>query len=166
MPALLTERELDAAVEMGYDIDEALRLDSQMCFPLWAAAKELVRRYTPFLDELGITYTQYLVLMVLWEQDGVGVKELGERLYLDSGTLTPLLKKLEAKGLVTRARSEADERATIVELTGEGRALKRRAALVPLQMAGCVDLEPAEAVQFVGLLRKVTESVRADAGRK
>ena len=165
MPAMLTEHDLDAAVEMGYDIDEALRLDSQLCFPLWAAAKELVRRYTPFLDELGITYTQYLVLMLLWEKDSVGVKDLGERLLLDSGTLTPLLKKLEAKGLLTRSRSEADERAIIVELSEEGRALKRRAALVPLQMAGCFELEPEEAMQFVGTLRKLTESVRADAGR-
>ena len=145
------------------DIDAALALDNQLCFPLWAAAKEVVRRYTPFLDELGITYTQYICMMALWEKDGVGVGELGSRLYLDSGTLTPLLKKLEAKGLVTRERSTVDERAVVVRLTDEGRALKSRAALVPAQIAGCVGLSVQEGAQLVGLLRKMLGSCGASA---
>ena len=147
----------------GYDADVALRLDNQLCFPLWAAAKEVVRRYAPMLDELGITYTQYICLMALWEKDEIGVRELGSRLYLDSGTLTPLLKKLEAKGLVRRSRSEADERAIVIRLTEEGRSLKGRAATVPLRIAGCFDLEPEEAVQLVSLLRKVLDGPTAPA---
>ena len=143
----------------GYDPDAALLLSNQLCFPLYATSKELVRRYKPYLDELGITYTQYLTLMVLWEAGQASVKELGERLCLDSGTLTPLLKKLEAAGLVTRERSEADERQLEVRLTAEGQALKARAALVPLRIGPCVGLAPDEAAELRALLAKVQASL-------
>ena len=146
---------------LAYDIDEVLKLDNQLCFPLWAAAKEVVRSYTPFLEALDLTYTQYIALMALWERDGIGVRELGERLYLDSGTLTPLLKKLEVKGLITRTRSSADERAVIVKLTEQGRALKSKAARVPAQIASCVDLTLEEGMQLVGLLHKILHANKA-----
>lgn len=142
-------------------VDDLLKLDNQLCFPLYACAKEVVRRYTPFLDELGLTYTQYLVMMVLWEKRSVSVSELGAALYLDSGTLTPLLKKMEAKNLLTRTRNERDERRVDVELSEAGAALKERAASVPLRMGDCVNIDPAEGAQLVSLLRKVLANVRA-----
>ena len=134
---------------------DALRLDHQLCFPLYACSREIIRQYKPFLDEIGLTYTQYIAMMVLWEQRSVTVKELGERLYLDSGTLTPLLKKLEAKGLLTRTRSTQDERNLIVTITGEGEALKDRAVRVPALMAQCSPLEPQEAMTLYRLLYKM-----------
>ena len=137
--------------------DEALKLDNQLCFPLYACSKEIVRRYTPFLNELGITYTQYIALMALWARDGVTVGELGARLYLDSGTLTPLLKKMEAGGLVARQRDAADERRVIVTLTKQGRDLKKKAQSVPSRIAGCVKLDPEDAIQLHGLLHKVLD---------
>lgn len=136
----------------GYD---ALKLENQLCFPLYAASKEVVRRYRPFLAPLGITYTQYIVLMVLWEYRSTTVKDLGQRLYLDSGTLTPLLKKLEANGYVVRTRSDADERSVTIMLTADGEALREQAKDVPLKMARCVNLEPDEAATLMQLLRKV-----------
>lgn len=144
-----------------FDENEVLRLDNQLCFPLWAAAKAVVHRYTPFLDELGITYTQYIVLMALWEQDQLSVKALGNKVFLDSGTITPLLKKLEAKGLITRTRSEHDERSITVGLTEAGRELKNRAIQVPLRMAGCIDLSLEEGMQLVQLLHKVMHGIEA-----
>ena len=147
--------------EATLPVDELLKLDNQLCFPLYACAKEVVRRYTPFLDDLGLTYTQYLVMMALWEHGTLSVTQLGERIYLDSGTLTPLLKKLEAKGLVTRVRSAADERRLDIGLTDAGRALKQRAAAVPPAMGECVGLDLEEAVQLSTLLRKVLANVRA-----
>jgi DNA-binding MarR family transcriptional regulator len=114
---------------------EQLKLEKQLCFPLYAAAKELVRKYKPYLDELNLTYTQYITMMVLWEYQSMNVKELGSRLYLDSGTLTPLLKKLEAKGYITRCRCKEDERNLIICITEEGEALKEKAANIPSEMA-------------------------------
>ena len=111
---------------------EALRLDNQLCFPLYACAKEIVRRYKPFLDEIDLTYTQYIVMMVLWEEREINVKELGSRLYLDSGTLTPVLKRLEQKGLITRQRDDKDERVLIVSITKEGDELKDKAVEIPV----------------------------------
>lgn len=136
---------------------DALRLENQICFPLYACSREIIKQYKPFLDEIGLTYTQYIAMMVLWEKQSVTVKELGEALYLDSGTLTPLLKKMEAKGLLTRRRSEADERSLIVRLTEEGEALKEKALTVPYRMAGCVRLEPGEAKELYRLLYKLLE---------
>lgn len=114
---------------------EQLKLENQLCFPLYAAAKEVVRKYKPYLDELDLTYTQYIAMMVLWEKESLNVKELGSMLYLDSGTLTPLLKKLEAKGYVTRRRCKEDERNLIICITKKGEALKEKAAKVPNEMA-------------------------------
>lgn len=134
---------------------EALRLDNQLCFPLYACAKEIVRRYKPFLDEIDLTYTQYIVMMVLWEEREINVKELGNRLYLDSGTLTPVLKRLEQKGLITRQRDDKDERVLIVSITKEGVVLKDKAVEIPVKMAGCVSLEPQDAAELYRLLHKL-----------
>lgn len=134
---------------------EALRLENQLCFPLYACSRETIKLYKPFLDEIDLTYTQYIAMMVLWEKESVTVKELGEALYLDSGTLTPLLKKMETKGLIRRRRSEQDERSLIVSLTEEGMALRERALAVPRQMASCVRLEPDEAQELYRLLYKL-----------
>jgi len=114
--------------------DQALRLDNQLCFALYSASLAMTKLYKPLLDELGITYPQYLALLVLWERDGLTVSDLGERLYLDSGTLTPLLKRLETAGLVSRLRDTQDERRVLVRLSAAGRELKQRAARIP----GCV----------------------------
>ncbi|NOK13895.1 MarR family winged helix-turn-helix transcriptional regulator [Corallococcus exercitus] len=111
--------------------EDLLRLDLQLCFPLYAASRAMVQAYTPLLAKLGLTYPQYLVMLVLWETDGVTVKELGEKLYLDSGTLTPLLKRLEAQGFVRRERSTEDARSVTVSLTTQGKGLRRKAAAIP-----------------------------------
>lgn len=134
---------------------EALKLDNQLCFPLYAAAKEVVRLYAPLLGELKLTYTQYITLLALWEHAPLSVKELGEKLYLDSGTLTPLLKKMEAAGLVRRARSQADERSVRVMLTQKGLALREQAAEIPARLAACLPLSAVEAETLDALLRKV-----------
>ncbi|MBQ8685542.1 MAG: MarR family transcriptional regulator [Clostridia bacterium] len=132
-----------------------LKLENQLCFPLYACSREIVKRYKPFLDKLELTYTQYIAMMVLWERKSVTVKELGERLYLDSGTLTPLLKKMEEKGLVTRMRSEKDERNLVVTVTDTGERLKERAVEVPLQIAGCTKLTAEEGMLLYELLYKM-----------
>ena len=134
---------------------DCLKLENQVCFPLYACAKEVVRKYKPFLDRLDLTYTQYIAMMVMWDKKEMNVKELGEYLYLDSGTLTPVLKKLEVKGYVLRNRSKADERNLIVTITAEGEALKEKAVEIPGQIGKCIPLEPQEAAQFYGLLYKI-----------
>jgi len=134
---------------------DALKLENQLCFPLYAAAREIIKRYKPFLDPIGLTYTQYIAMMVLWDRRCVTARELGEYLYLDSGTLTPLLKKMEAMNLVTRERSEADERQLVVTVTETGMALRERAADIPLQMAGCTGLTPEEAAELYRLLYRI-----------
>jgi DNA-binding MarR family transcriptional regulator len=136
---------------------DALKLENQICFPLYACSREVIRRYKPFLDEIDLTYTQYITMMVLWERHSVTAKELGSCLFLDSGTLTPLLKKLEAKGLVTRHRSEEDERSLIVAITQEGMDLRERAVCIPEQMGRCVKLEAEEARTLYRLLYKLLE---------
>lgn len=133
----------------NYDV---LKLDNQLCFPLYACAKEIVRRYKPFLDEIDLTYTQYIAMMVLWEEKKVNVKELGSRLYLDSGTLTPVLKRLEQKRLITRQRDEKDERVLIAEITKGGEALKEKAVDIPYKMAGCVRLDENDAKELYRIL--------------
>jgi len=134
---------------------DSLKLDNQLCFPLYACSKEIVRMYKPFLDDIDLTYTQYITMMVMWETEQINVKKLGERLYLDSGTLTPLLKKLEAKGYITRSRSKSDERNLVITLTEEGRLLKAKAVCIPEKMAGCVNLTREEAFELYRLLHKV-----------
>jgi DNA-binding MarR family transcriptional regulator len=140
---------------------ESLKLENQLCFPLYACAKEIVRRYTPFLEELDLTYTQYLTMMVLWEKKELNVKELGDRLYLDSGTLTPLLKKLEAKGYITRARSKEDERSLKVTITKNGEDLKAVAMTIPQKMMGTVPLKQEDATQLYVLLYKTLHEMKA-----
>ena len=116
------------------NMPDLLRLDNQLCFALYSASNAIVRAYRPLLDKLDITYPQYLVLLVLWQQDEISLKQLGEQLFLDSGTLTPLLKRLESKGLIRRERNERDERLRVLKLTVEGNALKKLAADIPVQM--------------------------------
>lgn len=132
-----------------------LKLENQLCFPLYAASREVIKRYHPYLTGLGLTYTQYIALMVLWADRQVSVKELGRKLFLDSGTLTPVLKSLEEKGYVNRRRSSEDERVLIVEITESGEALKERAVSIPEKIAGCVKLDTEEAMQLYQLLYKV-----------
>lgn len=135
-----------------YDL---LKLENQLCFPLYACSKEVVRRYKPFLDEIDLTYTQYIVMLVMWEKSKITVKELGECLYLDSGTLTPVLKKLEAKGYVSRSRSKEDERNLDVTLTSQGKQLREEALGIPSKVGSCIDLSPEEALKLYELLYKV-----------
>ncbi|QHT63571.1 MarR family transcriptional regulator [Paenibacillus lycopersici] len=138
-----------------------LELDNQLCFALYACAREVTKLYRPFLDELGITYTQYVTLLALWEKDEVSVKELGRRLYLDSGTLTPLLKKLEGMKLLRRERDPQDERSVVVRLTDEGRALKERAAAIPERVFCQTSLSPADITALREQLRRLTAEVHA-----
>ena len=139
---------------------DCLKLDNQICFPLYACAKEVVRQYRKPLEELNLTYTQYLVMMALWEYGELSVGELGERLYLDSGTLTPLLKKMEARGLLVRHRSDEDARRVDIALTQKGLAMKEDAREVPIAMGQCVGIDADEAAELVRLLRKVMDAVR------
>lgn len=134
---------------------DALRLENQLCFPLYACAREVMKKYKPFLDDIDLTYTQYVTMMVLWEKREATSKAIGERLHLDSGTLTPVIKKLAEKGLVTRQRAKDDERNLLVALTEAGEALKRRAVAIPAQMGGCIQLTPEEAAALHGLLYKL-----------
>ena len=139
-----------------YDV---LKLENQLCFPLYAASRELIKRYKPFLDPLGLTYTQFIVMMALWDCRKMSVKELGEKLFLDSGTLTPLLKKLEAQGYITRLRSEEDERVLIVETTPKGRRLREKAVNVPQQVTCCLKLKADETQQLYTLLYKLLGTI-------
>ena len=134
---------------------EALKLGNQLCFPLYAASREVIKQYRPYLDALDLTYTQYIAMMVFWEEGKLSVKELGKRLFLDSGTLTPVLKSLEAKGYVTRTRSTEDERVVMATITTRGEQLKDLALAVPQQVAGCVKLSGEEAMQLYTLLYKL-----------
>lgn len=134
---------------------DALKLENQLCFPLYAASREFIKQYRPFLEALDLTYTQYITMMVLWEDKQISVKELGKKLYLDSGTLTPVLKSLEAKGLVSRYRSVRDERVLIVECTAEGLALRDRAVDVPARIAELIRLDKEEAASLYALLYKI-----------
>ena len=145
---------------MSLEQFEQLKLENQLCFPLYAAAKEVVRKYKPYLHELDLTYTQYITMMVLWEKEQLNVKELGSMLYLDSGTLTPLLKKLEAKGYVTRQRSHEDERNLIICITEKGDALKEKAASIPKEIAGkYMNLTKEEIHQVYHALYKLLSQV-------
>ena len=135
----------------------ALRLENQLCFPIYACAREIIRVYKPFLDELDLTYTQYITMMLLWEEKEYSVGELGERLYLDSGTLTTLLKKLESKGLVSRRRSERDERARVISATEKGMALREEALKVPGKVAPQIRIEIEEATVLYKTLYEMLE---------
>ena len=139
---------------------ECLKLSKQLCFPLYACSREMIKLYKPWLDEIGLTYTQYITMMVLWEKKSATVKALGKELFLDSGTLTPLLKKLEDKGLVTRRRSERDERNLIVTITEAGEDMKDRALHIPTEMAKCVNLPREEIYTLYRMLNQLLEYVK------
>ena len=139
---------------------ESLKLCNQLCFPLYACSREMIKLYKPWLDELGLTYTQYITMMVLWEHKAMTVKALGQELYLDSGTLTPLLKKLEEKGLVTRRRSELDERNLIVTITDQGERMKDAALHIPTEMAKCVNLPKEDICDLYRMLYQMLEIVK------
>lgn len=141
---------------------DSLKLENQLCFPLYAAAKEVVRVYRPYLDNLNLTYTQYITMMVLWQEKEISVKALGEKLFLDSGTLTPLLKSMEQKGYLRRHRSEKDERVLLVSLTKEGEELKKNAVSVPQSVGSCIKLKPEEAIQLYGLLYKLLGNIEEE----
>lgn len=135
--------------------DNLLKLENQLCFPLYACAKEVVKQYKPFLDAIDLTYTQYIVMMVMWEHKQINVKTLGQYLYLDSGTLTPVLKKLESKKFITRERSLKDERNLIVSIAKEGEALKERAMDIPAKIGSCLPISEEEAKTLYHLLYKL-----------
>lgn len=134
-----------------------LKLENQLCFPLYAASREVVKNYFPLLSEIDLTYPQYITMMVVWEEEEVSFKELGRRLYLDSGTLTPLVKNLEKKGLVTKERSSDDERVVMVKITKEGKALRTKAGNIPAKAASCMNLNAEDATQLYQLLQKILE---------
>ncbi|ELV8675581.1 MarR family winged helix-turn-helix transcriptional regulator [Vibrio vulnificus] len=141
------------------DSEAQLLLENQICFPLYSAANAVIRAYRPLLEALDLTYSQYLVLLVLWQQNGINVKDLGAKLHLDSGTLTPLLKRLEAKGIVERRRGQTDERVRELFLTEAGRALKQQAQQVPQNMLCRIDLSIDELVTLKNLCEKVLEKL-------
>lgn len=136
---------------------EALKLKNQLCFPLYAVSKEIVKQYTPLLDKIGLTYTQYIAMMVLWEEKEVTVKALGNRLLLDSGTITPVLKTLEKKGYVNRRRSQTDERVVYAVLTDEGLALREQAVEIPEKIGACIPLEPEDAANLYRILHTIMD---------
>ncbi len=131
---------------------DCLKLENQLCFPLYACAKAVTRHYKPFLDSLDLTYTQYITMMVMWDKKKINVKELGECIYLDSGTLTPVIKKLESKGYISKHRSEDDERSVLVEITAEGEKLKDEAVKVPAAMGGCIAISEKDAAELYRIL--------------
>ena len=137
--------------------EDLLLLDKQLCFPLYACARKIVAAYHPFLKKIGLTYTQYITFMVLWEKDGLTVGEIGSRLHLDNGTLTPMLKKMEKQGYVNRHRDPDDERRVVVDLTDLGRELKAKLADVPLKISRCAPLDSAEANILYHTLNKILD---------
>lgn len=145
---------------MEYEYEEAMRLQNQLCFPLYAAARSVTNLYTPHLKPLGLTYTQYLVLLVLWERDGITVGEICEKLMLDNGTLSPLLKKMEQAGQVIRQRSHEDERVVVISLTEAGKALQDEAKDIPRQVGSCIRLSPEKAQTLYGLLYELLGNLK------
>ena len=143
---------------MEYDYREAMKLENQICFPLYAAARNVTNLYTPLLKPLGLTYTQYIVFLVLWERDGITVGEIGDRLMLDNGTLSPLLKKMQQAGYIGRRRSDDDERVVLITLTDSGRELQQQAKDIPLRAAGCVGFPPEKAKALYKLLYELLDS--------
>lgn len=138
---------------------EGLKLDNQICFPLYAASKEVIKKYRTYLDKLGLTYTQYITMMVLWEHKKVNVKDLGAELFLDSGTLTPLLKSLEQKGYIKRERDKGDERILNVTITESGETLKDQVVSLPKIVANSINLEKKEVLELYRILYKILMAV-------
>lgn len=153
-PAIIEEAQMDRS--------SVLKLENQLCFAVYACAREFTKLYHPLLKELGLTYTQYVSMLALWEQDQITVKRLGERLYLDSGTLTPLLKKLEGMGLLTRVRDKNDERSVIISLTEHGIRLKEKALDIPEKLFCQAGVSPQEAddlrIKITSMLQKVKQT--------
>ena len=139
--------------------NDALRLDNQPCFPLYAASREVIKRYRPYLDAMNLTYTQYIVLLVIWEHGTISVRDLGRKLYLDSGTLTPVLKTLEKAGLITRRRSTKDERVLMITITEAGLALKAKAVEIPAAIRAGLGLDEKELQTLMQLLDKMLVSL-------
>ena len=129
-----------------------LQLKNQLCFPLYAASREILRKYTPFLKDLGLTYTQYIVMMVMWERKKLTIGELGKQLFLDTGTLSPLLKSMQEKGLLTRCREKNDERIVNIEITQAGEELKEKALSIPARVGACINLDPEDAKELYRIL--------------
>ena len=145
-----------------YDYKEAMKLTNQLCFPLYAAARCVTGLYTPWLKPLGLTYTQYLVFLVLWEQDGIPVGEICEKLMLDNGTVSPLLKKMEKAGYITRSRSKEDDRIVVITLTDQGRDLQEQAKDIPEKVGSCIDLPPEEAQELYKLLYELLQKPKGE----
>ena len=155
----MTEK-TDLAKLQSISADDMLKLENQLCFPLYACARKVTGKYTPFLKPLGITYTQYLVFMVLWEYGDMNVGDLCRRLYLDSGTLTPLLKKMEGKGYLRRSRCSEDERCVNIQLTQAGMQMKEQAKDIPAKVGGCIAcLDPEEIGRLHELLQRILDAV-------
>ena len=148
---------------MDYDYREAMKLDNQLCFPVYAASRVITSLYTPYLKPLGLTYTQYILFLVLWEKDGLTVGEICKRLMLDSGTLSPILKKLRDQGYIIKQQSTSDERSFIITLTDKGRELQIQAKDIPLQVGSCVHLETEKALLLRDLLKELLENQTAEA---
>lgn len=146
-------------MDIKIDANEALKLDNQLCFAIYACSREIIKLYRPHLEKLDLTYTQYITMLVLWENEAITAKELGSKLYLDSGTLTPLLKKLEGMGLVERKRSVEDERSLILTLTPKGLDLKEAAKDIPFKVACGVKLSPHEGVFLRETLKELTKKI-------
>lgn len=140
------------------DHSEDLKLSNQLCFPLYALSKEIINQYRPFLEALDLTYPQYLVMLVLWENDGLTVGQIGEKVSLDSGTLTPLLKRLELKGIISRHRSIEDERVVLISLTDHGKVLKSKACTIPQQMHEKINLTEEEIQVLKSIICKIKQS--------
>ena len=139
--------------------NDSLKLKNQLCFPIYLCSKEIIRKYTPWLEEIDLTYTQYIVMMYFWEKEKSNVKEVGKTLLLDSSTLTPLLKKLENKGFITRVRSTIDERNLEIQITKKGRELKDKAKLIPEKIGKCIALSEEEATTLYSLMYKILMNV-------
>lgn len=150
---------------MKYDYREAMKLSNQLCFPLYAASRNVIGLYTPYLNELGLTYTQYLVFLVLWEKDGITVSEICEKLKLDSGTVSPLLKKLQQAGYVQKVRSASDDRVVEITLTDAGKALQEKAKDVPAKVSSCLDLSPEKAKMLYELLYELLDNQNKKNGK-
>ena len=144
---------------MEYDYHEIMKLNNQLCFPLYAAARNVTSLYTPWLKPLGLTYTQYITFLVLWEKDGISVSEIGSRLMLDNGTLSPMLKKMEQAGYIERNRSSEDDRVVIVTLTQKGRDLQEQVKDIPEQIGKCVTLSQEDAFALYKLLHKLLDTI-------
>ncbi len=139
---------------------DPLKLEYQLCFPLYVCSKEIIKKYKPYLDEINLTYTQYITMMVLWEYEKINVKTLGEKLFLDSGTLTPLLKKLESKGYIRKERFSKDERNVLVSITEKGKDLKVKAKNIPLKVSKCLNVEEKDSLELYKILYKILNHIK------